>query len=71
MRVSFSDVFDTNPNGSVTPKAPVKINGMTMGPGVVFTSGVSFGGVDLTALADKDLEVEQKDGVIHINGHYP
>ena len=71
MRVRFSDVFNTNPNGSFTPRAQVHINGVTMGPGMTFTRGVSFCGVDLTALADKDLEVEQKDGVIHILGHYP
>lgn len=71
MRVRFSDVFNTNPNGSITPKSQVHINGVTMGPGIAFTSGVSFGGLDLTSLVGKDLEVEQKDGVIHIKGHYP
>ena len=71
MRVRFSDVFRKNPDGSISPRSQVYINGLTMGPGMAFAKGVSFGGMDLTAFADKDLEVEQKDGVVHIQGHYP
>jgi hypothetical protein len=42
--------FQHNPDGSWSPLHPVTINGVTMGgPGVKFTVGVAFGGVDLAA----------------------
>ena len=41
--------FRRNANGSWTPLRPVSLNGITMGTGVAFTQGVSFGGVDLAA----------------------
>jgi hypothetical protein len=70
MRVPFSQLFQVNSDGSVSPKAPVHINGVTMGPGVSFGRGVSFGGVELAALQGKDLEVEQRDGVYVLTGVY-
>jgi hypothetical protein len=46
--------FQRNPNGSWSPLHPVTVNGVTMGgPGVAFTEGVSFGGVDLAATLNK------------------
>lgn len=71
MRVRFSDIFEINPNGTMTPKTQVHLRGVTMHPGVAFSTGVSFGGVDLGAFAGKDLEVEQEGGVTYIKGHYP
>jgi hypothetical protein len=70
MRVSFDQVFQTNPNGSVSPKMTVVIGGVTMTPGVSFTTGVSFGGLDVASLKGKDLEVDQSNGVTTIKGHY-
>lgn len=46
--------FQHNPDGSWSPLHPVTINGVTMGgPGVKFTVGVAFGGVDLAAALNK------------------
>lgn len=70
MRKKFDDLFAIQ-NGMVTPKTPVGVNGIVMGPGVAFGSGVSFGGVDLTTLAAKDLEVEVQGDVTIIKGYYP
>ena len=42
----FLDVFQERPDGSLSPKVIIEINGVTFGPGVVFQKGVSFGGVD-------------------------
>ena len=55
MRVSFDQVFQTNPNGSITPRCGVRIGGVTMGPGVTFTRGVSFSGVDIANYEGHDL----------------
>ena len=70
MRVSFDQVFQTNIDGSVSPKMPVFVGGVTMTPGVSFTTGVSFGGLDIASLRGKDLEVDQSNGVTTIKGHY-
>ena len=71
MRVSFDEVFQTNQDGSISPKATVKIGGTTMNPGVSFRPGVSFSGVDLAQYAGKDLEVEQQpDGTIVVESVY-
>lgn len=69
MRVSFDEVFRSNPNGSFTLKVLVIIGGVSMGPGVAFTPGVSFFGIDITQYAGHDLDVEKlPDGSIEIKG---
>ena len=70
MRVTFSQVFQTNANGSISPRTTVQIGGVTMSPGVSFTPGVSFGGVDIASLAGHDLEIEQSGNVIVIKSVY-
>lgn len=47
----------------ISPKVPIHVNGITMGPGVGFGGGVSFGGVDFTSFVGKYLEVN----VDHVN----
>ncbi len=69
MKIHFNELF-TNQNGVITPKVTVHINGVTMSPGVSFTSGVSFSGVDLTQFVGKSLEVENQNGVYMIAGVY-
>ena len=70
MRVPFSQVFAVAVNGSVSPRVPVSVNGISMGPGVSFGTGVSFGGVDLAGLNGQDLEVDIQQGVYVLTGHY-
>jgi hypothetical protein len=45
--------FKRNPNGSWSPLVGITLNGVTMGPGVSFTPGVSFGGVDLASILNQ------------------
>jgi hypothetical protein len=63
-------VFQTNPNGSVSPRTTVQIGGVTMGPGVAFTPGVSFSGVDIASLVGHDLEIHQSGNVTVITTVY-
>ena len=70
MRVPFDAVFQTNPNGSISPKTIVTINGVTMSPGVALGGGVSMGGVDLTSMRGKDLEIEKQGGGVIVTRHY-
>lgn len=71
MRISFDEVFQTNPDGTMSPRGVVKIGGVTMSPGVAFTSGVSFSGVDIATYEGHALEVEQEaDGIVVVKGIY-
>ena len=71
MRVSFHHVFQVNADGSVSPLMAVHVNGVTMRPGVSFSTGVSFGGLDIAAIRGKDLKVEQQGNTVVIKGFYP
>jgi len=71
MRLSFDQVFQDNGNGSYTPISIVKIGEATMSPGVTFSSGVSFSGVNIAEYAGRDLEVEEhEDGTIEFKSVY-
>ena len=70
VRVSFWQVFQQAPGGGIAPRVPVQIGGITMSPGVSFGSGVAFGGVDLAAIAGRDLQVQTAGGVVIITGYY-
>ena len=71
MRIPFSDIFRVNQDGSVSPRLPVYINGITMSPGISFGLGISFGGFDIASLRNKDLEVERRpDGIMIIKGYF-
>ena len=71
VRVPFTQVFQVNPDGTVTPRAPVQIGGIQMGPGVTFGRGVQFAGVDLAAIQGSDLEVTTQGSLSVITGYYP
>jgi hypothetical protein len=45
--------FSRNPNGSWSPVRVIHLNGITMGPGVAFSPGVYFGGVDLATILNQ------------------
>jgi hypothetical protein len=68
-RYRFSDVFNTD-NGRISPRIPVRIGGVTMGPGVSFGGGVSFSGVDLSKHLGKDIAGYVENGVFIIKGFY-
>ena len=70
-RVPFYTVFQDSPNGSYSPKCVIRIGGITMGPGVSFTKGTKFAGIDIAANAGRDLEItENSDGSVTLEGIY-
>jgi hypothetical protein len=71
MRILFRDIFNENNDGSLTPKKPIRVNGVSMSPGVVFQNGVAFGGIDFHLYKYWDIEAEEKDGFTEITGFYP
>lgn len=71
-RLNFDSVFTVHDDGAVEPRQRIRVGGVTLGPGVRFTRGVSIGGIDFTQFIDRELEVEtDKDtGIIIITGIY-
>jgi hypothetical protein len=69
-KFNFFDVFQRNPDGSMTPLRVINVNGITFGPGVVFGPGVNFGGVDFFKYQNHDIAAEEENGILVIKGFY-
>lgn len=70
MRVNFWQIFVLHPDGSIEPIRRVRIGGVEFGPGVKFTKGVSFGGIDLSLYIGRDFDTEEQNGVLVLKGIY-
>lgn len=68
-RYRFNDVFNLE-KGRISPRIPIRIGGITMGPGISFERGVSFSGVDLSQVVGKDISGYVENGVFIIKGFY-
>jgi hypothetical protein len=64
-------MFQENADGSLEPTVQVNINGVVFGPGVRFTPGVAFGGVDMHKFKGLDLEADLIDNIWILRGFYP
>ncbi|OFX23756.1 MAG: hypothetical protein A2033_12940 [Bacteroidetes bacterium GWA2_31_9] len=69
-RVRFDELFQINSDSSISPKKRITIGGITMGPGVTFSRGVSFSGIDLTLYIGRDFQVDEKADTTEIIGVY-
>jgi len=69
-RYKFLDIFQENPDGSLSPKRAININGITFDRGVSFSPGVSFGGVDFHRFKYLDVAAEEQNGVLVVKGFY-
>ena len=70
-RKQFLEVFQEFPDGSLSPKSIINVNGVIFGPGTVFQKGVIFGGIDFQLYKYRDIAVEiQSDGSFKIVGFY-
>jgi len=67
-RIAYSEIFQINPDGSVSPRMPVQIGGVRMGPGVSFNQGAYFAGIDIAAMKGKNIEIERREGFVQIKG---
>lgn len=70
MRVSFNTVFIQHPDGTLEPRQRIRVGGVEFGPGIRFSRGVAFGGIDFGQFVDRDLEVETENEVLVIRGIY-
>ncbi|MBI2030490.1 hypothetical protein HYT05_02605 [Candidatus Kaiserbacteria bacterium] len=69
-RMNFDAIFTTHQNASIEPKQRIRVGGVTFGPGVQFTQGVSFSGVDFSQFRGRDFEVETDGDDLVIKGVY-
>jgi len=70
-RFKFSDVFQENPDGSLTPKIRISVNGVSFGPGgMTFNKGVAFGGIDFHQYKNLDIAGEYVDDILLIKGFF-
>jgi len=70
MRYRFDEVFKINPNGSINPVRAIRLGGVSLGPSVSFSKGVSFSGLDIFNFLWADIEAEEIDGILVIQGFY-
>ena len=68
-RVTFESVFTKHNDGTIEQKQPIRIGGVTLGPGIRFAN-TSFGGVNFSdpQFLDHDLEIKTDDAVVVITG---
>lgn len=69
-RITFDSIFTIYPDGSIEPKKRIRVNGVELGPGVRFSKGVAFSGIDFALFIGKDLEVDENEGIVNITGIY-
>jgi len=66
----FFEVFRENPDGSLSPKRSIIINGITVTENVTFSAGAIFGGIDFHKYKNQSIAGEEKDGMLIIHGFY-
>jgi len=64
--VKYEQVFNINSNKTISPRIPVRIGGVTMGPGVSFGSGVAIGGVNLFDFINRNIQGYIDNGIFVI-----
>lgn len=70
MRVPFNTIFIQHPDDTLEPIQRIRVGGVEFGPGVRFSRGVAFGGVDFTQFIGHDLEIETENEILVIKGIY-
>jgi hypothetical protein len=68
--MNFNEIFFIHPDGSIEPRFPVQVGGVSFGPGVRFGKGVSFSGIDFSLFIGRDFQVRRDGQIINILGIY-
>ena len=69
-RITFNSVFTQYPDGTLEPNRRVRVGGVDFGPGVRFSKGVAFAGIDFTLFIGRDFDAQEENGVLIISGIY-
>jgi hypothetical protein len=57
----FLDIFEKRPDGSLSTKVPIEINGVGFAAGTLFVRGVLYGGIDFYMYETKEIAVETEE----------
>ena len=69
MRYRFNEIFREEEEMLITLYT-IKIGPVIIGPGMRFGKGVSFGGINIFEFIGKDIEADEDNGFLIINGFY-
>lgn len=69
-RYNFSDIFQVDFGGTVSPKRKIRVNGTIVDTGVIIRKGVLVGGVDLFELKDNEIEAEEQGDTLILRSIY-
>ena len=69
-RVTFDSLFNRLPDGGLEPRQKIRIGGVVIAPGVHFSQGAIFGGIDLTQYLGHDFEIDVDDDVVVLKSIY-
>ncbi len=69
-KYKFSDVFQEELNGALTPKVRININGTEIGAGTSIGRGTVIGGIDLHQYKYLDIAGEYVGEVFHVKGFF-
>jgi hypothetical protein len=59
--VPFDSIFQVDLNGNLTTKHTIRLNGITVAPGVGIPKGANVGGVTLSMFAGRDFQVKHEE----------
>ena len=62
MKMQFTDIFQLNADGTITPKVPVITGCLVMVPSIKYPAKNSFLGLDFLNHREQNIEVEEMPG---------
>lgn len=70
MRIPFSNLFTSLPDGSFSPLRKARIRGIDLKPGLWIGEGVTIFELEVIGLRGRDLEVEVDQGITLVKAAY-
>lgn len=70
MRVPFDQIFERLPDGSISPRVNVSLDGVAVAQGVPLDPDITLGGINFHSLIGHDLDIELQGDLHKIKGHF-
>ena len=70
MRKNFSELFDTNKEGGITPRIPLKLINYIWDSNLTIKQGVLISGINPFWFKNCDLEIIEENSIFNIIGVY-
>ncbi|MFA5248166.1 MAG: hypothetical protein WC415_02900 [Patescibacteria group bacterium] len=69
-KIKFNSIFNLYADGTIEPRQQIMVRGVVFGPGVRFSKGVAFAGIDFSLFINHDIEADNEGGMVIIKGIY-